>query len=204
MQTKEQKNNILAEDLLKNKDRPLYQHRVETGGLPVIGEGNLDSQIIFIGEAPGKKEALTGKPFCGSSGKVLDKALAHILLDRKDIYITNIVKERPPENRDPTPEEIEAYGPYLDTQIDIIQPKVLAPLGRFSTEYIMKKFGLEHEIQTISHIHGKLFEATASFGKIQIMPLFHPAATIYNQHLREDFLHDFTILKKIYDDVRTN
>ena len=97
---------------------------------------------MFVGEAPGKNEAKTGRPFCGAAGKILDNLLAHAGIERKNVYITNIVKDRPQQNRDPLPGEIKIYGPFLDRQIDIIQPKVIATLGRYSMDYIMRKFGL--------------------------------------------------------------
>src|SRR3989344_4714607 len=98
---------------------------------------------MFIGEAPGKNEAATGRPFCGVSGRILDELFVSAGIDRKNVYVTNIVKDRPPANRDPLPEEISTYARFLDRQIDIIQPKVIATLGRFSMDYIMRQFGLE-------------------------------------------------------------
>src|SRR2546423_1687564 len=97
----------VREEILNLKDSPLYAYRKENNYFPVIGEGNQGAHVMFIGEAPGKNEALTGKPFCGASGKILDQMLARIGVSRDNVYITNIVKDRPPENRDPTPHEIE-------------------------------------------------------------------------------------------------
>ncbi|OGD96406.1 uracil-DNA glycosylase, partial [Candidatus Curtissbacteria bacterium RIFCSPLOWO2_01_FULL_41_28] len=119
---------------------PLYNYRKKNNYFPVIGEGNHFSKIIFIGEAPGQREAETGRPFCGAAGKILDELLVSIDLKRKDVYITNVVKDRPPNNRDPEPEEIKLYSPFLDRQILIIKPKIIATLGRFSTKYILEKF----------------------------------------------------------------
>lgn len=178
------------------KDSPLYAERAKNKVFPVIGEGSHDAKIMFIGEAPGKNEAATGRPFVGAAGKILTQMLEEIGIMREDIYITNIVKDRPPQNRDPLPEEIEAYGPFLDRQIDIIQPEVLATLGRFSMQYIMTKFDLEFELLPIGQMHGKSFEAEASYGKITIIPFYHPAASIYNQELREVLREDFKILKQ--------
>src|ERR1700751_4396088 len=110
----------------------LYKERIKNKVFPVIGEGSHDAAIMFIGEAPGKNEAATGRPFVGAAGKILTQMLEELGIKREDIYITNIVKDRPHQNRDPLPEEIGAYGPFLDRQIGIIQPKVLATLGRFS------------------------------------------------------------------------
>ena len=172
----------------------LAAYRRENLTHPVIGEGSHDSIIMFIGEAPGKNEAKTGRPFCGAAGKILDSLLEGAGIEREQVYITNIVKDRPPNNRDPHPSEIELYAPFLDRQIDIIQPKVLATLGRFSMEYIMKKFGLTSELEPISRAHGKAYEATASYGFIKIVPLYHPAAAIYNQSLKGTLAEDFKIL----------
>jgi uracil-DNA glycosylase len=174
---------------------PLYRFRIENRYLPVIGEGTHFAEIMFIGEAPGKNEALTGKPFCGKSGKILDTLLQSVNLDRQKVYVTNIVKDRPPENRDPSPEEIKIYGPYLDRQIDIIQPKIIATLGRFSMQYIFEKFGILEDLKSISDMHGKVFETKTNYGKVKIIPLYHPAASIYNQHLKETLKKDFELLK---------
>lgn len=186
----------IRDDLLHNSELPLFAYRTEHKYFPVIGEGSHEAKIVFIGEAPGKNEALTARPFCGASGKILDQLLESIGLHRKDIYITNIVKDRPPENRDPLSHEIESYGPYLDKQLEIIQPKVIATLGRFSMEYIMRKFGLGMEVKLISKAHGKAFIANCKWGQVNIIPLYHPAASIYNQHLRETLKKDFLVIKE--------
>ena len=117
-------------------------------------------------------------------------------MPRKEVYITNIVKDRPPENRDPLPSEIDLYGPFLDRQIDTIQPQVIATLGRFSYSYIMKKFDAAIFPTPISQAHGSIFDATASYGPIKIVPLYHPAAAIYNQKLKDTLFKDFEILKQ--------
>jgi uracil-DNA glycosylase family 4 len=186
----------IKDEVLNLKESSLYNERVRNRVFPVIGEGSHNARIMFIGEAPGKNEAATGRPFCGAAGKLLDGFLASVGINRKDVYITNIVKDRPPFNRDPLPEEIKAYGPFLDRQIDIIQPEVIATLGRFSMDYIMRKFGLEAQLKSIGQMHGKLFEANASYGKIKIIPLYHPAASIYNRELRSTLEEDFQILKQ--------
>lgn len=186
----------IRDEIMELKESPLYIERVENGYFPVIGAGSHDADIMFIGEAPGKNEAKTGRPFCGASGRILDELLQTIKLNRDNIYITNIVKDRPTGNRDPRPEEIELYAPFLDRQIDIIQPKVVATLGRFSMIYIMKKFGLENEIDIISKNHGKVFEAEASYGKIKIIPLYHPAVAIYSRTQLPQLKQDFELLKE--------
>jgi uracil-DNA glycosylase len=183
----------IKDEILNLKKSPLYKYRTQNKFFPVIGEGSHDAKIMFIGEAPGKNEALTGRPFCGSSGKVLDKLLASIKLERKDVYITNIVKDRP-DNRDPYPEEIEFYAPFLDGQINIIKPEVIATLGRFSMKYIMEKFGLGDELQPISKMHGQVFETKTDYGEVKIIPLYHPAVALYGG--------DIEVLKKDFSNLR--
>ena len=186
----------IRDEILVLKESPLYAERVKNKVFPVIGEGSHDAKIMFIGEAPGKNEAATGRPFCGAAGKILDQLLTSVGIDRKDVYVTNIVKDRPPFNRDPLPDEMQIYGPFLDRQIDIIQPQVIAALGRFSMDYIMRKFGLAAELAPISQIHGQAFESKASYGPVMVIPLYHPAVAIYNQASKDTLTQDFQILKK--------
>ena len=186
----------IRDELLQFTQSPIYSYRTTNKYFPVVGEGSHDARIMFIGEAPGENEAKQARPFCGRSGKLLDEMIASIGLKREDVYITNVVKDRPPENRDPTPEEIKLYSPFLDRQIDIIQPKVIATLGRFSMGYIMNTFGLGDQLSVISKIHGKEFSATASYGPIVIVPLYHPAVALYDGSKKEELMADFQILKK--------
>lgn len=156
----------------------------------VFADGNPDAEIVFIGEAPGKNEDEQGKPFVGAAGKFLNEMLEMIGLERKDIYITNIVKYRPPNNRDPLPNEKEAFLPYLQEQLDIIQPKLIVTLGRHSMDVLLP--GLK-----ISQVHGK----PKRYRDHVYLPLFHPAAALYNGGMRQTLIDDFalipTILKKI-------
>lgn len=183
----------IKDDVVALKNSPLYKYRVK----PVIGEGDHFAKIMFIGEAPGKNESETGRPFCGAAGRILDELLNFVGLKREEVYITNIVKDRPPENRDPLPEEISLYAPFLDRQIDIIQPKIIATLGRFSMVYIMDRFGLQDQLKNISQMHGKVFEASASYGKLNIVPLFHPAVALYNGSTKDTLKEDFKVLKNL-------
>ena len=187
----------IEKELIALKKSPLYKYRVKNNYQVVIGEGDLNSEIVFIGEAPGKKEAETGKPFCGVSGKVLDELLKSIKLDRESVYITNIVKDRPPENRDPHPKEIKLYTPFLLRQIDIIQPKVIATLGRYAMDFIMREYGLESKILPISAAHGKKFVSETKWGDLYIIPLYHPAVAVYNRNKLGELKEDFKILKKV-------
>jgi DNA polymerase len=199
MQTQDNRTELLRQikdEVLALDSSPLYQERLKNKVFPVIGEGSHHAGIMFIGEAPGRNEAATGRPFVGAAGKILDELLASAGIDRKNVYITNIVKDRPPFNRDPLPEEIDSYGHFLDRQIEIIQPKVIATLGRFAMAYIMKKFGLEAELGSISQLHGKMFTAVASYGHVHIIPLYHPAVAIYNASTKDVLKADFKVLEQ--------
>lgn len=187
----------IKDEVLNLTSSPLYKYRSENNFLPVIGEGNHDADIMFIGEAPGKNEALTGRPFCGASGKVLDELLESVNLKRADVYITNIVKDRPPGNRDPLPEEIEFYAPFLERQIDIIKPKIIATLGRFSMTFILERYGSVEQNKTIGELHGQQVRISTNFGDIILVPLYHPAASIYNRHLKESLMTDIKIVKTL-------
>ncbi|MEA2054128.1 MAG: uracil-DNA glycosylase [Candidatus Thermoplasmatota archaeon] len=180
------------ENKIKNcKNCPLSLTRKNA----VPGEGREDANIIFIGEAPGKSEDETGKPFVGKAGNFLDFALTGIGLKREDIYITNVVKCRPPGNRDPREEEIKACIPYLDGQISIIKPKIFCTLGKFATTYILSSYGFDSE--PISRVHGRVYSSPVAM--IKIIPMYHPAATIYNPALKEYFLRDMGVIKKLLD-----
>ncbi len=164
-------------DILQNNVCPdLAKQAVQL----VFGTGSVDAKLVFIGEAPGKKEDLTGMPFVGAAGKFLDEMLASIKLSREDIYITNIVKYRPPNNRDPLPAEKAAFLPYLLQQLDTIQPKLIVTLGRHSMDAILP--GLK-----ISQVHG---QPQRHEGRVYL-PLYHPAAALYNGSLRQTLLEDF-------------
>jgi DNA polymerase len=174
----------------------LTDFRRENNYLPVLGEGSPTADIMFVGEAPGENEAKTGRPFCGRSGKLLDQLLASIDLPRESVFITSIVKDRPPKNRDPKPEEIKVYAPFLDRQIEVISPKVIATLGRFGMEYIMERYGLADEIKAIGKIHGKVFKTEIDGIEVRVIPLYHPALALYNPNHKTELMRDFEILKK--------
>jgi DNA polymerase len=175
---------------------PLADARRAAGTHPVIGEGSHQARLMFVGEAPGRNEATTGRPFVGAAGKILDSLLAATGIARTDVYITNIVKDRPPMNRDPEPEEIDAYGPFLDRQIDIIRPDIVATLGRFAMGYVLAKFGLADRIRPISLLHGTILEGTAPHGSVLVVPLYHPAVAVYNGSMKEVLQRDFGVLKQ--------
>ncbi len=187
----------IYKQLLKFKKSPLYTYRTENKYLPVVGEGSLEAKIMFVGEAPGRKEAESGRPFCGASGKLLDELLKSASLSREEVYITNIVKDRPPENRDPTEEEKDLYAPFLDRQIAIIKPRIVAALGRHAMDYLMRHFGLGSQIEPISVAHGKAFEVEARYGTASVVALYHPAVAIYNRKQKDTLIKDFKIIKRL-------
>jgi DNA polymerase len=180
-------------DILNCKRCSLWKERTN----PVVGEGSVAAKIMFVGEAPGFNEDRTGHPFCGQAGKILDELLSKIGIRREEIYITNILKCRPPKNRNPKEEEIKSCSSYLDRQIEIINPKIICCLGNFATSYIMKKFGLKDKIQGISKIHGQIFSYQSLFNSINIIPLYHPAVATYNPNMKAILKKDFEALKGV-------
>lgn len=186
----------IAEAVENLTESPLYEFRKEHGYKSVIGEGNLDAQIMFIGEAPGENEAKRGRPFVGAAGSVLNELLESIGLEREDVYITNIVKDRPPENRDPRADELALYAPFLRQQIELIQPKVIATLGRFSMDFVLEMLDIAEQGQKISDLHGQPLKAQADYGEVTVVPLYHPAATFYRNELRAEMEQDFEVLKR--------
>lgn len=200
-------------DILSNNICP---DLAKTAKQLVFGSGNIHADIVFIGEAPGKREDESGLPFVGAAGKFLDRMLESIHLQRSNIYITNIVKYRPPDNRDPLPAEKQAFLPYLYQQLAVIDPKVVVTLGNHSTQVFLPN-------QKISDIHGqpqivKLrlnsldmedgrrkknnkncnFQLqTSDFKEVVVLPLYHPAAALYNGGLRQTLLDDFAVISQL-------
>lgn len=172
----------LAVEVKSCQKCPLYKKRIKA----VPGEGNPDARLMFIGEAPGANEDQKGRPFCGAAGKFLDEMLASIDLKRRDVYIGNVVKCRPPANRDPEPEEIEKCLPYLKRQIEIIKPKVIVTLGRHS-------LGQFFPDRRISTDHGK---AVRRGSQIYFFS-YHPAAALYNGSMRKELINDFKRLNHL-------
>lgn len=162
-----------------------------TATQPVPGDGNANAQIVFIGEAPGKNEDLEGRPFIGGAGKFLAEMLENIKMKREEIYITNIVKYRPPNNRDPLPDEKEACAPWLYEELNLIEPKLIVFLGRHS----MNDFFPDLKI---SDAHGKLIHKKFKHIKTEyFLPLYHPAAALYNGGMRGTLIADFNKIPKI-------
>lgn len=167
----------------------------KTATQAVFGNGNAESDIVFIGEAPGKNEDLKGIPFVGTAGKFLEEMLEGIGKKREDIYITNIVKYRPPNNRDPEQSEKETCNEWLINELKIISPKLIVFLGRHS----MTRF---FPTEKISDLHGKLLiKPTPEFGKQAFFPLYHPAAALYNGGMRETLIKDFNKITKALERI---
>jgi uracil-DNA glycosylase len=168
-----------------------------TIGEPTVpGDGDAEAELMFIGEAPGFHESQQRKPFVGRSGQLFIKTLAAVGFPRPEVYITNIVKVRPPENRDPTPAEISAYRPYLDQEIEIIRPKLIITLGRLS----MGKFLPEVKI---SQVHGRLHKIQWKDTQLFILPMYHPAAALRNPQMQLSFVNDFQKIPKILEWIKT-
>ncbi|MEF8847116.1 MAG: uracil-DNA glycosylase family protein, partial [Candidatus Paceibacterota bacterium] len=144
----------------------------------------------------GAEENKTCRPFCGKAGDILNDLLKSVGIKREEVYIANVLKDRPPNNRDPKQEEIEACTPYLERQIEIIEPKVIVGLGNFGTKFVMSKYNLEGKIEGISQIHGEVYPANTLFGSIKIVPMYHPAVATYNANMIETLEEDFEVLKE--------
>jgi DNA polymerase len=166
-------------------------HKARKNAVP--GEGNAESHIMFIGEAPGYWEDVKGKPFVGAAGKFLDTLLASIGFSRGDVFIGNVLKCRPPRNREPAPDEIQTCAPYLDRQIIVIQPKFIVTLGNYSTAYIFSRANLA--FSSITQVHGKIYEASVLGMSVTVFPTFHPAAALYSAKYKEELTNDFHRLK---------
>ncbi|RWZ79481.1 MAG: uracil-DNA glycosylase [Candidatus Chaera renei] len=190
----------IRRDILKNQICP----ELAAGATNlVMGEGSVDADIMFIGEAPGKNEDLQGRPFVGAAGKFLDEMLRGVNLRRQDVYITNIVKYRPPDNRDPLPEEKLAFWPYLLRQLAVIRPKVVVTLGRHSLEHFLPG-------RQISAVHGQpkrlkiIFPGGNQPSGLVILPLYHPAAALYNGSMRLTLMDDFARLPEVINQDSSN
>jgi DNA polymerase len=161
---------------------PLGEERTQV----VFGVGDPHARIMLIGEAPGKNEDLQGEPFVGAAGQLLNELLAHAGLAREDVFIANVVKCRPPGNRDPEAVEIETCAPFLRAQVRLVAPDVLVTLGNFATKFVLRT-------QTgITHLHGTVQHA----GRFTVLPMYHPAATIYDRSKRDDLFADFARVRE--------
>ena len=183
-----------VEDKCRKADLPL---KIGATNL-VFGKGKADVEIIFVGEAPGRNEDIQGMPFVGAAGKNLDKLLHEVGLSLDDVYIANILKYRPPENRAPNNEEIVAHTPWLIEQIRVIKPRVVCSLGNYATKFFLaglKPEGMEKQ-PGITAVHGKVREMEFEGIHFKLIPLFHPAAIIYNRKLIVEWENDMEIVKR--------
>lgn len=157
----------------------------------VFGEGNKNAKIMFIAEAPGANEDEQGRPFVGRAGKILDSLLEEFGIKREEVYIANILKCRPPNNRNPSEKEISICTHFLERQIELINPRVICTLGNFSTKFIMEKFGFKEAEKGITSVRGKIFKIRNLNGEVKIFPMYHPAVATYDpkkiEFMREDF-----------------
>lgn len=167
--------------------------------LAVPGEGSSSAPVFFIGEAPGEKEDLTGRPFVGRAGNLLAKLTTGAGISRDAVFIGNIVKHRPPGNRDPRSEEIEACSPYLDRQIQVIRPHLIVTLGRHPSRYILGKAGIHFE--KITHIRGTIVPVTLGDLPVLVLPTLHPAAALYSPRYRKDLEEDFGKIRAILQEA---
>ena len=181
-------------DIIKNNICPDLAREAKN---LVMGDGSVDAEIVLIGEAPGKNEDERGIPFVGAAGKFLNEMLSGAGIDRSDVYITNIVKYRPPNNRDPLPEEKQAFWPYLERQLEVIKPKIVVTLGRHSMEYFLPN-------QKISQVHGQPKSVAFGDAEIVVVPLYHPAAALYNGGMRATLIEDFNKLPQIIEVLKNN
>jgi len=192
---KEEELDRVKKDILNN----MQCHLKDCATNLVFGKGNPEADILFIGEAPGANEDLQGLPFVGAAGKKLDGLLHTIGLSSEDVYITNILKYRPPNNRNPTKEEIKRHTPYLIEQIKVIKPKVIATLGNFATKFVLAEFNIEKmkSIGGITLLHGEPKGISVQGLVFTVIPLYHPAATLYNRKLLPELEADFGKIKEI-------
>lgn len=188
--SKQQQLDDIRQKILDDKVTP---ELAETATQLVFGDGNPEAELVFIGEAPGKNEDEQGLPFVGAAGKFLNEMLEMIGLKREDVYITNIVKYRPPNNRDPLPDEKTAFMPYLESQLEVIQPKLVVTLGRHSLNCFLPDL-------SISVCHGQ----PKRYKERVYLPLFHPAAALYNGAMRQTLIDDFALIPAIIEKIRSS
>ncbi|MBU2616107.1 MAG: uracil-DNA glycosylase [Nanoarchaeota archaeon] len=182
-----------VEDRCKSANLPLKEWATNL----VFGKGNPSARIVFVGEAAGRNEDLQGVPFVGAAGKNLDKLLSSVGLSLDDVYVANILKYRPPENRDPSPEEIRAHTPWLVEQVKVIQPSVICSLGNYATKFFLSGGNVDSmkNMPGITQVHGKVRIIDFMGLRIKLIPLFHPAAIIYNRSLIDSWESDMEIVK---------
>jgi len=191
--TKTEKLREIRDEVVACTKCPLYATRT----LPVVGVGSHDANIMFVGEAPGANEDATGVPFCGRAGKVLDEVLDSAGIKRDEVYICNVLKCRPPGNRDPLPSEKVACVDYLKRQIEIIQPKIICAMGNHAAGFIFEHFGIGDKLKGISQLHGQTFESSYFSYPVKIVALYHPAVATYNPNMKNVLKEDIKALREL-------
>jgi len=181
----------IRQEILKCKKCDLY--KTKTNYVP--GSGNPRARLVFVGEAPGREEDLQGEPFVGSAGKLLTEMIESIGLKRSDVFICNVLKCRPPNNRDPTENEIRACGDYLRRQLEAIRPDLIVCLGRFAANFVFNLFGLK--FTSITKVRGREFKVNRWGKEVRIFPIYHPAAILYRPQLREEYEEEFRRIKEM-------
>lgn len=180
----------LSKQIVECKKCDLYKTR----NIPLVGDGSISSKVMLIGEAPGYHEDLEGKAFIGKAGKVLDQLLEFVKMKREDIYITNVIKCHPPQNRDPSSDEISRCMPYLIEQLKIIKPKIIITLGKYATQIIFRAFKLH--FTGMNKLHGSLINLKTSYGIVKVGCCYHPALACYNPSMLKILLDDFNNILK--------
>jgi len=192
----------VAEEVARCRKCRLWSSRTN----PVPGYGNQDADVMFVGEAPGYNEDLEGKPFVGAAGKFLDQLLGLAGLRRSEVFIANVLKCRPPGNRDPLPDEVEACGPYLDRQISTIRPKLVVCLGRYSASYVLSRGGVRVRSRaggtSISAVRGQVFKVRFNGLEFLAIPTYHPAAGLYNPKLKDKLMEDFLSIGRVLRGIK--
>ncbi len=183
----------LVEELIREVDACTKCRLYKYAKHAVPGEGKLQAALMLVGEAPGRNEDLQGKPFVGAAGHFLDEVLTSVDFTRGDVYITNIVKHRPPHNRLPRRDEVKACTPYLERQIRIVKPKVIVTLGNCSTSYLLSQLGKEYE--RLGEVRGKVFSGELFDINVEVVPTFHPAAVLYDRTKEETIKEDFQLAR---------
>ncbi|BEP18251.1 type-4 uracil-DNA glycosylase [Pyrofollis japonicus] len=187
----------LVEEIMNCTKCRLHRYRTN----PVPGEGPLDTDVMVVGEAPGRNEDLQGRPFVGAAGQLLNKLLLDAGLRREEVYITNIVKCRPPGNRDPKDDEISACLPYLLRQIELIKPKLIIALGRHAARVLLEQAG--HKWHSMSKQHGHVYDGVISGVRLRIVVTYHPAAALYRPQIREALEKDFAeVIRREVERIR--
>jgi len=195
---KEKKWHDIVKAIKECRECPLHKFRKN----PVPGEGSLNAEVMLIGEAPGRREDETGRPFVGAAGKYLDELLSKAELKREEVFITNVVKCRPPNNRDPKPEEIMSCSTHTNRIIKLISPKVIVTLGNHSGRYVIEYLG-GGRWYGVTRARGKVYDLVVLGLQIKVLPTYHPAAALYNPKLKEYLEKDFIRLGEVVTSINS-